>query len=48
MTIFEDELINNKTLEHTSLIFTELWTLTNEIMLNKMENFKFDLLKNKF
>ena len=32
----------------TDLIFTEPWALTNEIMLNKMQNFKFDFLKNEF
>ena len=30
------EIINNKTLEHARLIFTEPWTLANEIMLNTM------------
>ena len=39
------ELINNKTFEHTSLILTEPKALTNEIMLNIMENFKFDFLE---
>ena len=48
MTTSEDEIINNKTLEPASLIFTELWALANEIMLNIMQNFKFDFLKNKF
>ena len=27
-------LINNKTFEHANLIFTELWALANQIMLN--------------
>ena len=44
MMIFEDEIINNKTLEHASLAFTELWALTNEIMLNMTQNFQFDFL----
>ena len=48
MTIFEDEIINSKTPDHASLIFTELWSLANEIMLNIMQNFKFDFLENKF
>ena len=48
VTKFEDEIINNKTLEHVSLIFTELWSLANEIMLNVMQNFKFDFLENEF
>ena len=48
VTIFEDETTNNKTLEHASLIFTELWALGNEIMLNIMQNLKFDFLENKF
>ena len=46
MTIFEDEIVNNKAFEHANLIFTEPWALTNEIMLNIMQNFKFDFLKN--
>ena len=46
--MFEGEIINNKTLEHASLIFTELWALANEIMLNIMQNFKYDFLENKF
>ena len=29
MTIFEDEIVNNKTFEHTNLIFTEPWALTS-------------------
>ena len=40
MTICEDEVIDKKTLKHTSLIFTELWALANEIMLNIMQNLK--------
>ena len=48
MTIFEDEIVNNKAFEHANLIFTEPWALTNEIMLNIMQNFKFDFLKNEF
>ena len=47
MTIFEDEIVNNKAFEHANLIFTEPWALTNEIMLNIMQNFKFDFLKKK-
>ena len=46
MTIFEDEIVNNKAFEHANLIFTEPVALTNEIMLNIMQNFKFDFLKN--
>ena len=48
MTIFEDEIVNNKAFEHANLIFTEPWTLTNEIMLNTTQNVKFDFLKNQF
>ena len=40
MTIFEDEIVNNNAFEHANLIVTELWALTNEIMLNIMQNFK--------
>ena len=46
--IFEDEIVDSKDFEHTNLIFTEPWALTNEMMLNIMQNFKFDFLKNKF
>ena len=46
--IFEVEIVNNKVFEHANLIFTEPWTFTNEIMLNIVQNFKFDFLKNKF
>ena len=46
--IFEDEIVNNKAFEHANLIITESWALTNEIMLNIIQNFKFNLLKNKF
>ena len=48
MTIFEDEIVNNKAFEHANLIFTEPWALVNEIMLIIMQNFKFDFLKNEF
>ena len=34
MKIFEDQIVNNKAFEHTSVIFTEPWALTNETMLN--------------
>ena len=44
----EDEIINYKTLEHASLIFSKAWALSNEIMLNIMQNFKFDFLGNGF
>ena len=46
--IFEDEIVNNKASEHANLIVTEPRALTNEIMLNIMQNFKSDFLKNKF
>ena len=46
--IFDDKIINKKAFEHASLIFTEPWALVNEIMLNIMQNFKFDFLENKF
>ena len=46
--IFEDEQVNNKAFEHAQLIFTELWGLTNEIMLNVIQNLKSDVLKNGF
>ena len=48
MTILEDEIVNNKAFEHANLIFTEPWALTDEIMLNIMQNIKFDFLKNEF
>ena len=48
MTIFEDEVVNNEASEHANLIFSEPWALTNEIMLNIMQDFKFDFLKNEF
>ena len=48
MTIFEDEIVNNKTFEHVNLIFTKPWALANGIMLNIMQNFKFEFLKNEF
>ena len=56
MTIFEDEIIarllttevNNKAFEHANLIFTEPWALANKIMLNIMQNFKFDFIKTVF
>ena len=48
MTIFQDETVNNKAFEHANLIFTEPWALTNEIMLNIIQTFKFDFLKNEF
>ena len=40
--------IRMMTLEQDSLIFNEPWVLANEIMLNKMQNFKFDFLENEF
>ena len=46
--MFEDKIVNNKAFENADLIFTEPWALTNEIMLNIMQNFKIDFLKNKF
>ena len=46
--IFEYEIVNDNAFEHVNLIFTEPWALTNEIMLNIMQNFKFDFLKNEF
>ena len=48
MTIFEDEIVNNKAFEHANLIFTEPWALANEVMLNIMQNFKFGFLKKEF
>ena len=48
MTIFQDEIAKNKAFEHANLIFTEPWTLTKEIILILMQNFKFDFLKNEF
>ena len=47
MTIFEHEKANKKTCEHANLIFNEPWALTSEIMLNLMQNLKFDFLKNE-
>ena len=48
MTIFEDKIVNNKAFEHVNMIFTLHWALTNEIMLNVMQRFKFDFLKTNF
>ena len=48
MAIFEDEIVSNKAFEHANLIFTDPWVLTNEIMLNIMQNFEFDFLKYGF
>ena len=48
MTILKDEVVNNKAFEYANLIFTDPWALTNEIMLNTMENFKSGFLKNEF
>ena len=48
VTILEDEIVNNKGFEHANLIFTEPWASMNEIMLNIMQNVKFDLLKSEF
>ena len=39
VTIFDDEIVNNKAFEHANLIFTESWALMNEIMLNIIQNF---------
>ena len=36
VTIFEDEIINNKTLEHASLIITETWAFANKISETKI------------
>ena len=47
--IFEDEMVYNKAIEQANLIITDPWALlTNEIMLNIIQNFKFDFLKNEF
>ena len=43
-----DEIVNNKAFEHANLILTKPLALMNEIMLNIMQNFKFDFLKNEF
>ena len=48
MTIFEDEIVNNKAFAHANRIFTETSALTNKIMLNIMQNFKFDSSKTNF
>ena len=48
VTIFENKIINKNTLEHASLIFTKPLALAYEIMLNIMQNFKFDFLENEF
>ena len=48
VTIFEDEIVNNEAFEHANLIVTEPWALTNKFMLNIMQKFKFDFLKNEF
>ena len=47
-TKFEDEIIHKKTLANASLNFIEPWALANEIMLNIMQNSKFDFLENEF
>ena len=47
MTIFKDEIVNNKAFEHANLIFTDAWTLTNKIMLNIMQKFKFDFFQKR-
>ena len=47
VTVFEEEIVNSKAFEHANLIFTEPWVLTNEIMLNIVQNFKLDFLKNE-
>ena len=47
VTIFEDEIVNNRSFELANLIFTEPRALTYEIMLNIMQNFRFDFLKNE-
>ena len=36
MAIFEREIINNKTFEPASPIFSELWAFTNKIIFNTM------------
>ena len=41
-------MVNNKAFEHAYLIFTEPCTLTNKIILNIMQNFQSDFLKNEF
>ena len=46
--IFEDERVHNKAFEHASLIFTEPWALTNEIILKIIQNVKSDFLKTEF
>ena len=48
VTILEHEIVNNKAFEYVNLVFTEPWALSNEIMLNIMQSFKFDFLKNEF
>ena len=48
MTILEDEIVNNKAFEHANLIFTEPWTLTDEIMLNIMQNINLIFSKTNF
>ena len=47
-TKFEDEIIHKKTLVNASVNFIEPWALANEIMLNIMQNSKFDFLENEF
>ena len=42
------KLVTNKTFENASLIFTEPQALANEIILNIMQNFKFDFLEKEF
>ena len=48
MTIFENEIVDNKAFEQLSLIIAETWALSNQNMLNIMQNFKFDFLENEF
>ena len=48
MAIFDDEIVNQNAFEHANMIFTKPWALANEIMLNIMQNSKFDFFKNEF
>ena len=48
LSLFAIKVINYNNFDHASLIFAEPWKLANEIMLNIMQNFKFDFLESEF
>ena len=48
VTIFKNDIVNNKGSQHANLIFTEPWVLANEIMLNVMLIFNLTFSKSNF